>query len=305
MATKPPSRKSKPPNPKGKPGLKPGVPSRKEHKPKSFNIALWTGEDEGEKIVLYGKSGIGKTTLASTAPNPVFIGVDDGGRKITNPLTGDPIQVVSGVETFQDVRDALAQKNLFPKDCTIVIDTLSKMEELIQNHVIATTTVNGQRVTSFRKFGWDGDRYTLDQIRLLLADLDQHTRVGRNAILLCQQGQIKVANAEGSDYLEDGPFLQHRSDCSAREEVKQWADHVLRIGYLDLEVAVEKGAKAGKVVSEDATRAVFSGGAQHFTAKSRPVNGRRIPPVISFESEQDTSLWQYLFEGAVAEEGGE
>jgi hypothetical protein len=303
MVPSKPPKSTKPPKASGKPRKsspskvsKASKPGRKADRPaKSFKIIPWSGSDEGEKIVLYGKSGIGKTTLAALAPNPVFIGVDDGGRKIGHPVTGEPVQVVEGIEDFQDVRDALAQDELWPEGCTIVVDTLTKMEEWIQNYVLETTTVNGKHVTSFRKFGWDGDRYTLDQVRNLLTDLDRHSRAGRNVILLCQQGQIRVANAEGSDYLEDGPFLQHRNDCSAREEVKQWADHVGRVGYLALEVATEKGSKAGKVISDDATRAVFTGGAQHFTAKSRPINGNRIPPVISFEEPTDGSLWDYIF----------
>jgi hypothetical protein len=297
MAMKPPKRSK----PRGKPNLPPkpaGRPAGANRPSKSFKVIPWSGDAEGEKIVMYGKSGIGKTTLAAMAPNPIFLGVDDGGRKIANPLTGDPVQVVDGIGDFQDVRDALATDALWPEDCTIVLDTLSKLEEWIQNHVLEHTTVNGKRVTSFRKFGWDGDRYTLDQVRNLLTDLDRHSRAGRNVILLCQQGQIRVANAEGSDYLEDGPFLQHRNDCSAREEVKQWADHVVRVGYLALQVQTEKGSKAGKVVSEDATRAIFTGGAQHFTAKSRPIAGKRVPPVVSFESPSDDSLWDYVFRGA-------
>lgn len=280
-----------------KPGKsKPSSAPAAARTPKSFQIKPWSSHNEGEKIVIYGRSGIGKTTLAAMAPGAVFIGLDDGGRKINNPLTGKPIQVVAGVESFADLRDALAQSALWPKKCTIVIDTITKCEELIQHYVLETTTVNGQRVQSFRKFGWDGDRYTLDQVRLLLTDLDTHVRAGRNVILLAQQGQVKVANAEGADYLEDGPAIQHRNDCSSREEIKQWADHVLRVGYLDLEVAVERAGKAGKVVSSDSTRAVFSAGAQHFTAKSRPLSsGEKLPPVVSFESEADSALWQFLF----------
>lgn len=294
----PPKRK-----PKGKPLVPKSKPTsrKRERAPKNFSVEAWTGEGEGEKLVVYGKSGIGKTTLAAMAPNPIFIGVDDGGRKIQNPLTNEPVQVVRGVEDWQDVRDAL-HSDIWPEGSTVVLDTLSKAEEWIQQYVVENITINGQRVTSFRKFGWDGDRHCLDQVRLLLTDLDSLARKGRNVILLCQQGQIKVANAEGSDYLEDGPYLQHRADCSAREEVKQWADHVLRIGYLDMQVAVEKNAKAGKV-SGDETRAVYSGGAQHFTAKSRPVNGYRIPPIVSFDDESDNAIWQFIFEGARLEDG--
>jgi len=306
-ASTPPKALTTPPKPAGRPVVsksKPGPVSARP--PRTFSVKSWTGAGEGEKVLLYGKSGIGKTTLAAMAPSPIFIGVDDGGRKIVNPKTGTPIQVVDGIECFQDIRDALHQDDLWPDGCSVVLDTLTKVDsEWAPAHILEHVTINGARASSFRKFGWDGDRHTLDFIRLLLVDLDAHARKGHNVILLCQQGQIRVANSEGADYLEDGPFLQHRNDCSVREEVKQWSDHVLRIGYLDMTVHVEKGAKAGKVVSQGTERAIFSAGAQHFTAKTRPVNGHPLPAVIGFEDETDDSLMQFLFHGATVGEGGD
>ena len=307
---------SKPPTGKGPPSSKPPgkkkpatLPSKKApagrgkvHTPKTFSVKPWTGEGEGEKIIVYGPSGIGKTTLAAMAPNAVFIGVDDGGRKIANPLTGEPIQAIDGVETFQDVLDVLAQDGLFADDATIVLDTVTKLEELIQNHIMATTPVSGKTVTSFRKYGWDGPDLILDQYRILMAALDQHARAGRNIILLAQQGQIKRASAESADYLEDGPHVSHTNRSSAREELKQWADHVFRIGYYDFEVTVEKGAKAGKVSQDDTSRAIFTNGALNFTAKSRPISGNKLPPTVSFATEDDNALWLFVFEGFTAEQ---
>ena len=142
-------------------------------------------------------------------------------------------------------------------------------------------------------------------MRNLLTDLDPLVRQGKNIILLAQLAQISVANAGGDDYIEDGPKLQHRKDCSVRTEVCEWADHVFRIGLLNFEVEKDDAkAKAGKVTSDDGTRAIYTGGAAHFFAKSRPViEGReapyRIPNVISFALPEDSSLWSYVFGGAV------
>lgn len=263
---------------------------------KTFKVQSWTDAGEGSKTLIYSRSGMGKTTLGAMAPTPIFVGLDDGGRKIRNPKTTDPIQAISGIETFQDIRDALHQPELFPKRCTVVVDTITKVEELLHTHIMNTVFVNGEKVRSFRKYGWDGDRYLLDHYRLLLSDLDAHVRAGRNVILLAQLAQITVANAEGVDYLEDGPKLQHRKDCSVRTEICEWADHVLRIGYLGFDVYKDKVTdRTGKVQMSDTTRAVFTGGAAHYFAKARPVNGEKLPAVISFESEQDDSLWQFLF----------
>ena len=271
---------------------------------KVFSIMPWTGANEGEKIVMYGKSGIGKTTEAAMAPGAVFIGLDDGGRKIRHPKTGEPVLSIPGIEGFQDVRDALHQKNLWPEGCTVVIDTVTKLEERMEPYIYEHYKIaQGVTVTSMRKYGWDGPAHQLECYRLLLSDLDTLVRTGRSVILLAQLAQITLANAEGMDYLEDGPKLQHNKQYSVRLELCEWADHVFRIGYVDFRVAADHDkARVGKVQATDAVRSVYTGGAQHFIAKSRPINGYRIPTAISFAEAGDDSLWSFVFRGARVEE---
>lgn len=296
--TKPPAATSKPPM--KLPSVKPNTAAA--HVAKTFSIKTWTDAEEGEKIVMYAKSGTGKTTLASMTPNAVFFGIDDGGRKIKHPITGQDIQVIDGITGFQDIRDALHQTSLFGDESTIVIDTVTKLEELMEPYIFHHYKQKGATVTAMRQYGWDGPAHVLDCFRLLLTDLDAHVRKGRNVILLSQLGQITVANAEGVDYLEDGPRVSHNKQYSVRSEVCEWADHVFRLGYLNFSVAKDNdNAKTGKVQGGDATRAVFTGGAQHYIAKSRPIDSYRIPAVVSFESAADDSLWKYVFEGARAE----
>lgn len=272
------------------------------HVAKTFSVTPWAGKNEGKKVTIYGKSGSGKTSLAALIENAIFIGIDDGGRTIKQ-ADGTDLMVIPGIESYQDVRDALRQKNLFPDGSTAVIDTMTKLEELQEPYIFQHNTLKGgAKATSMRAFGWDGPSLQLDCLRLILTDLEGLVRRGINVVLLCQLAQIRVANAEGLDYLEDGPKLLHNNQYSSRTELCEWSDHVFRIGYTDMNVQKEnEKAKVGKVVSSDATRAVFTGGAQHFIAKSRPVDGYRIPSVIGFESAQDDSLWQFMFKGARAE----
>jgi hypothetical protein len=264
------------------------------HVRKTFKIEKADTAGAGQRIVIYGKSGIGKSTLASMAPRCVFVGVDTGCQNLIHPGSNEPIDIIKGVTSFQDLRDILQQTDLFKDSDTVVVDTITKVEPLAIEHILDTIPIDGRRAATFRKFGWDGERHLLDMYRLLISDLDGLIAAGKNVILLAQVSQVTVANAEGADYLEDGPKLQHRKDCSVRTEVIEWADQVLRVGYLDFEVEKDAKAKAGKVVSNDATRAIFAGGAQHFTAKSRPVNGVRLPPVVRFEVEHDNALWTYI-----------
>lgn len=269
---------------------------------KTFSIAPWDSAAEGQKIILYGKSGVGKTTLATLFPDPVFIGLDDGGRRIHNPKTGKPVNAIAGVDTYQDTRDAIQQSlGLVPVGGTLVIDTVTRLEALAERHVLETVkTEKGGTAANLLAYGWGGGyRHLLDHIRLVLSDLDPLIRGGRNVVLLAQLAQATLSNSEGSDYSEDGPKLYHSKTVSLRTEVCEWADSVLRIGYADTRVEKENiQARAGKIVG-DATRAIFSGGALWYVAKCRPINGKKLPPIVSFEHEQDDSLVQMLFNGAI------
>lgn len=244
---------------------------------------------------------MGKTSLAATSPNPVFLAFDDGARKIIHPTTGQELDCVPGMTGFSDLRDALHQKNLFPDKCTIVIDTITKVEAISEQHIFDNYLLKNGKATHMRAYGWDGPGHQVDVIRLLLSDLDPHVAAGRNILILAQQGQATMANSEGLDYMQDGPKLQHTKQYSSRMEVCEWADHVLRIGFLNFEVrSNDDKAKTGKV-NGDMTRAIFASGAAHYVAKTRPINGRRLPPTISFANETDDSLWQMVFNGAIPE----
>jgi hypothetical protein len=239
------------------------------------------------------------------APNAVFVGLDDGGRQIRNNLTGKPIQRIGGIDSFNDLRDALHQANLWPKETTTVIDTITEVEPLMEPHIFQTHRLpSGETATSMRRYGWDGPALMLEHLRLILSDLDELVRKGVNVVLLAQQSQVSIANSAGMDYLEDGPALLHNRQYSNRMQVCKWADHVLKIGFTDMQVHRDNDkAKAGKVVQSDMTRAIFTDGPLHFIAKSRPrsTDGYRIPSVISFSDPADSSLWDFLFGNAKVE----
>lgn len=275
----------------------PTSPSKSQTVTKTFSVAPWTGSGQGEKIMLYGPNGMGKTTLASMAPNPVFIGLDDGGRKIRNPKTGQPVNAIQGVETFEDLRDALHQVDLFPTGGTMVLDTITLAEAAIIKHVLKTVKVGKDYAENLEDYGYGkGYNYLLDPIRLLLADMDSLVRRGTNILLLAQQSQATVSNLSGVDFAQDGPTLESKPKAGAnvRSEVCGWVDNIFRIGYPDVSV-IKANAQANKGKAQGTTdRQVFTEPEVHFLAKNR-MNGK-LPPVITFKTRDDDSLWQWLFQ---------
>ena len=306
----PPPTIKKPPTPKTPPQPKAPKPNAgPTHTVKTFTPSPWHGTNEGEKITAYGESGMGKTTLAALAPNPIFLGLDDGGRKIRNGITGEPIRHIPGIETFEDVRDALHQANIWSAGVTAVIDTVTKLEELAEPYMFATIKKDkGGTVQSLEGYGFGkGYKHSLDTMRLGLQDLDALVRRGVNVILICQQQAVKIANAEGSDYIQNGPKLHHNAQHSTRLQVCEWSDHVVRIGYTNQSVAVTGDNTVGKVRGSTDRVVCVCPENPSYVAKSRTMGNMKDSdgdPItrVSFESPADDTLWRFIFPEAYAHE---
>jgi len=266
----------------------------KPNQAKTFSIEAWDGAASGEKIILYGETGMGKTTLASMAPDPVFIGLDDGGRKLRHPKTGELLKHIPSVETFEDVRAAISACLDF--DCqTVVIDTGTILESLAERHVLNTVSgPQGSKPSNLESYGYGkGYKHLYDAMRLPLIDCDKLIEAGKNVIVICQSINNKIANPAGDDYLCNEPRLYHSRQYSILLLWCEWADHIFRIDYQGTWVKKQdKNAAFGKV-SGDTTRVVQTKEETYFKAKSRTLDD----PVISFETKDDDSLWQLLFGG--------
>lgn len=261
---------------------------------KSFSIKPWDSSGEGEKVVIYAESGQGKSTLAMMAPKPVFIGLDDGARKLRHPTTGEPPLVVDGIENFWDFRAAIETPDLWADIKTVVIDTVTMLEELSEPYMFETIkSDSGKTVTSIEGYGYGkGYRHALETMTKVLQDLESRfIRKGINVVLLAQESTATMANPEGLDFLVAGPKLHHSKQHSSRLKLQEWADHVVRIGFQNTVVAGAQGATKGKVLGTDTTRVIHTAISRHFFAKSRSITA----PVISFESPADDSFWQFLF----------
>lgn len=213
----------------------------------------------GHRVVLYGPGGIGKTTLASKLPGPVvFFDLDESLGRL-----GLDVQTVQA-HTWADLRAALAAPG-WDDIGSIVIDTATKAEELAIDHTLANTLQDGKRSTSVEGYGYGkGYGYVFDTFLPLLADLDRHARAGRNVVLICHDCTSTVPNPAGEDWLRYEPRLQspNSGKASIRLRVREWADHVLFVGY---DVAVGKDGKGRGA----GTRTLYRAELPHCMAKSR------------------------------------
>ena len=224
----------------------------------------------GHRIVLYGPGGIGKTTLATQMPGPVaFVDLDESLARLKGYLTEhhdmENIMPVAGVMTWPELRAAL-QSDGWDKIKTIVIDTGTKAEELAVAHTLVTVPhEKGQKCNSVEDYGYGkGFSHVFDTFLPLLADLDRHCRAGRNVAIICHDCTTTVPNPAGEDWLRYEPRLQSPASgkASIRLRVREWADHVLFMGY---DMDVNKDGKARGA----GTKTIYTSELPHFMAKSR------------------------------------
>ena len=187
----------------------------------------------GQRIVLYGDAGAGKTTLASVLPKPVFIDVERSTREL------DTARVEC--RSYSEVRARLANPAL-DEFASINLDSGSILQTFAHQHVLETVPTEGGRMcSSIEDYGWGkGYRHIYDHFALVLADLDRRAEMGQHVCLICHAEATSAPNPQGPDWLRWEPQLQSIKNSNIRSLVLQWAGHVL---FLGKDVAVDQAGK--------------------------------------------------------------
>jgi len=140
-------------------------------------------------MIIYGSAGVGKTTFASEAPNPVFIQTESG--EGTLELAAFPL-----VKTFPEVLDAIAGLIEHEHDYkTLVLDSLDHLEPLIWKVVCDQSGID-----SIEKLGYGkGYVMALDFWREFLAALNTLRSRKGMAIILIAHTHIRKFESPDSD----------------------------------------------------------------------------------------------------------
>lgn len=96
------------------------------------------------KVLLYGVSGTGKTTMAATFPNPLFLDLEGGmlSTRRVKPVLRYPRDPSEDIKTYPQVVEfyQLVKSMKNPPFETIVIDSLNELQLLVTQYVVSKFT---------------------------------------------------------------------------------------------------------------------------------------------------------------------
>lgn len=120
--------------------------------------------------MFYGQPGIGKTTLALSAPNPLLIDLDHGSTRVEKSFLKDYVSV----KTYQDVLNVLSSQDAIKSYDTIIIDTLGKLINIMADFLSAKSPNIRQSDGTLSIKGWGILKMNFQNLFSQLRSLNKH-----------------------------------------------------------------------------------------------------------------------------------
>jgi len=210
-----------------------------------------------KKIVIYGPEGIGKSTMASQFPEPVFIDTEGSTSHMDVARLPKPSSWQMLLQAVQYVRDN-------PSCCrTLVIDTADWTEKLCIEEVCAVKKVKGIEDIGYGK----GYTYVKESFGKLLNLLDEVIDRGIHVVLTAHAQMRKF---EQPDELGAYDRWEMKLSKQTAPLVKEWSDMLLFCNYKTMVVNVDnQGAQKGKNKAQGGRRVMYTAHHACWDAKNR------------------------------------
>ena len=173
--------------------------------------------ETAKKVVIYGPEGIGKSTLASNFPNPVFIDTE-GSTKALDVARYPEVKNWMDIKAF--VEDTINTRQF----STIVIDTADWAERFCIRAVCEKQKVTGIEDIPYGK----GYTYVMEEFASLLDLCNKAIAAGINVIFTAHAQMRKFEQPD-----EMGSYDRWEMKLSKKSAplLKEWADMVLFCNY--------------------------------------------------------------------------
>ena len=161
------------------------------------------------RICIYGGHGIGKSTLASKFPEPIFISTEDGIDSLD--VTSFP-RATKVKDVVENIKTLIKEDHKFK---TVVIDSVDWLIE-----PLIVTNVEASHDAKDLAYG-KSQMFVAEEFREILQGLDvlRHKR-GMNVVLIAHAAVVKFEDPRTEPYDRYQPKLPNR--CNAL--LQEWAD---------------------------------------------------------------------------------
>lgn len=225
-----------------------------------------------QKVVIYGVEGIGKSTLASQFPKPLFIDVEGGTSQLDVPRIANVTSWPILLKTVEEVAmaDAICQ--------TLVLDTADWAERMCTEYVCQKLRVTGIEDVGYGK----GYTYLQEEFSKLLDICSQCVKRGKNVVILAH---AKMRKFEQPDEMGAYDRWELKLSKQCAPITKEWADMVLFLNYKTVVTTTKDGkskAAGGKRVMYTVHHACWDAKNRHGLPEELPLEwGEELANIFS------------------------
>jgi hypothetical protein len=218
-----------------------------------------------QKVCIYAPAGLGKSTLASQLPNPVFIDFEGG----THQLDVARLEPQSVNEFEKIVRELCRDRQGFE---TVVIDTIDWLEESAVRQVVADA--ENDNIKTIEDFGFGKGWLALNnKMNAITAMFDRLIEAGMHVVCLAHAAVRKFEDPKQACSYDRYELKMYKDRPGAKGSaalIKEWADALLFGSYEDrVKAAVMDGGKGKAVASSGRERALYCSHSAAWDAKNR------------------------------------
>lgn len=202
-----------------------------------------------KKVVIYGPEGIGKSTLASNFPSPVFIDTEGSTKALDVARFDSP---ANWDEILADIRSVPGEFS------TVVIDTADWAEMFCNRHVCLAN-----KKESIEGFGYGkGYVYLKEEFKKILDECDKLIARGVNVVFTAHAAMRKFEQPD-----EKGAYDRWEMKLSKHVApmLKEWTDILIFCNYKTRAIKME----SGKYKADGGSRVMYTTHNPCWDAKNR------------------------------------